>query len=243
MFRGGYPEVLGRKATRINDWFKSYVTAVIQRDIREVSNITDVGAMQTVLSLLARRCGNLLKISDITRLSGVKNTTLQRYISILETVFFVYRNKPWHRTIDAKLTKTPKVYLNDTGLLCYLTGVSRDDLAAKTSTYTGAILENFVFNELQKQISQSDINPQMYHFRTVSGKETDIVLEARNNRKIGLEIKASSNVVSSDFEGIREFRQVVGDDFHMGAVLYAGNEVINFGKDLYAVPLANIFQC
>jgi predicted AAA+ superfamily ATPase len=242
MFVGGYPEILRRKITRISDWFRSYVTTIIQRDVREILNVSDPTTLRTVLGLLARRCGNLLNVSDISRLSGVKNTTLQRYMSVLETVFFVHRNGPWHKGIDAKLTKSPKVYMNDAGLLCYLAGVSRDDLIAKETPYTGAILENFVFNELQKQISWSDIDLQMYHFRTVTGREVDIVLEAGDGRKVALEVKAASNVSFSDFEGIREFECCTGGDLHAGVVLYIGDRVINFGKNLRALPMANIFR-
>jgi predicted AAA+ superfamily ATPase len=238
---GGYPEALERKSARAAAWFKSYLTAIIQRDARDIANISDIAALQTILELLARRCGNLLNASDISRLSGVKNTTTQRYISILEKVFLVYRNKPWHRTVDARLVKTPKAYLNDSGLLCHLLGVSLEDLIDKKSPFTGAVLENFVFNEIQKQISWSRANPEMYHFRSVGGREVDFILELRNRQKIGVEIKASSTVTNSDFNGLNEFKRLVGEDFLRGIVLYCGNKALRFGQNLFAVPIANLF--
>jgi predicted AAA+ superfamily ATPase len=242
MYVGGYPEALERNGDRISAWFKSYVTAIIQRDIREISNIPDISPLQTVLELLARRCGNLLNVSDLSRLSRVKNTTLQRYLLILEQIFFIYRNKPWHKTIDARLIKTPKVYMNDAGLLCYLLGVYRNDLIDKKSVFTGAILENFVFNELQKQIALSDRKPEIYHFRTVAGKEVDFILELRNRKKVGIEVKAASSVTYSDFEGLNEFKRIAGEDFFRGIVLYGGDKVLPFAKNLLAVPIANIFK-
>lgn len=237
MHSGGYPEALERKGARQSAWFKSYVTAIIQRDIKEISNVSDVCAVQTVLELLAGRCGNLLNMSDISRLSGVKNATLQRYVSILEKVFLIYRNKPWHKTVAAKLVKTPKVYANDTGLLCYLLGVGLNDLISKKSAFIGAILENFIFNELQKQIGWSSCAPEIYHFRSLAGKEVDFILESRDSRKVGVEVKASSTITSSDFSGLNEFKNISGEKFFRGVALYGGNKTLQFGKDLFAVPI------
>jgi predicted AAA+ superfamily ATPase len=191
--------------------------------------------------MLARRCGNLLNVSDVSRLSSIKNTTLQRYLTLLERVFIIYINKPWHKSIDAKLIKTPKVYMNDSGLLCYLLGVSLNDLISKKSGFTGAILENFVFNELQKQISWSDLHPEIYHFRNTNGKEVDFILELRNQKKVGIEVKAASTITDSDFEGLREFSRVAGGDFFRGIVLYNGSNTLQFGENLFAVPIASMF--
>jgi predicted AAA+ superfamily ATPase len=242
MYAGGYPEVLGRKTDRISAWFKSYVTAIIQRDVKAISNISDITALYTLLEMLARRCGNLLNVSDISRLISIKNTTLQRYLTLLERVFIIYINKPWHKSVDARLVKTPKVYMNDSGLLCYLLGVSLDDLISKKSDFTGAILENFIFNELQKQISWSDSHPEMYHFRNTNGKEVDFILELRNQKKVSIEVKASSTVTSSDFEGLREFNRITKDDFFRGIILYNGNSTLQFGENLFAVPIMSMFH-
>jgi predicted AAA+ superfamily ATPase len=241
MYAGGYPEVLERKTSRISAWFRSYITAIIQRDVKAISNISDITALHTLLEMLARRCSNLLNVSDVSRLSSIKNTTLQRYLTLLERVFIIYINKPWHKSVDARLVKTPKVYMNDSGLLCYLLGVSLNDLISKKSNFTGAILENFVFNELQKQICWSDLHPEIYHFRNTNGKEVDFILELRNQKKIGIEVKASSTVTNSDFEGLREFSRIAKDDFFRGIILYSGNNTLQFGENLFAVPIASMF--
>jgi predicted AAA+ superfamily ATPase len=242
MYAGGYPEVLGRKTDRISAWFKSYIAAIIQRDVKAISNISDITALYTILEMLARRCGNLLNVSDVSRLSSIKNTTLQRYLTLLERVFMIHINKPWHKSIDARLVKTPKVYMNDSGLLCYLLGVSLDDLISKKTDFTGAILENFIFNELQKQISWSNSCPEIYHFRNTNGKEVDFVLELRNRKKVGIEVKAASTVTNSDFEGLHEFSRITKDDFFRGIVLYNGNNTLQFGENLFAVPIMSVFH-
>jgi predicted AAA+ superfamily ATPase len=242
MYTGGYPEVLGRKTDRISAWFKSYITAIIQRDVKAISNISDITALYTLLEMLARRCGNLLNVLDVSRLSSIKNTTLQRYLTLLERVFIICINRPWHKSVDARLVKTPKVYMNDSGLLCYLLGVSLNDLISKKSDFTGAILENFIFNELQKQISWSNSCPEIYHFRNINGKEVDFILELRNQKKIGIEVKASSTVTNSDFEGLREFSRITKDDFFRGIVLYNGSNLLQFGENLFAVPIMSMFH-
>lgn len=240
LFIGGYPEVRERNLERVSAWFNSYITSIVQRDIRQITNITDVTAIQTILELVSRRCGNLLNISDISRLSGIKNTTLQRYLSILESVFLICRNKPWHKTIDAKLSKSPKAYLSDTGLLCYLLGVSLNDLETKKNPCVGAILENFVFNELQKQISWSNKMPKIYHFRNTIGKEVDFILELRNNQKVGIEVKSSATVTKSDFEGLYALQKITKENFCKGIILYTGDKIIQFEESLFAVPITNM---
>jgi predicted AAA+ superfamily ATPase len=118
-----------------------------------------------------------------------------------------------------------------------LLGVGLNDLISKKSAFIGAILENFIFNELQKQIGWSSCAPEIYHFRSLAGKEVDFILESRDSRKVGVEVKASSTITSSDFSGLNEFKNISGEKFFRGVALYGGNKTLQFGKDLFAVPI------
>ena len=98
-------------------------------------------------------------------------------------------------------------------------------------------MESFVAAELKKQSSWSKTKPSLFHFRTVLGREVDWVLEDRSGRVVGIEVKASKTITSSDVQGMKALRETAGKHFHAGVVFYAGEEVVPFGQGLHACPL------
>lgn len=239
LFRGGYPEVQTRSMRRIALWFQAYLTTLIQRDIRDIANISDVAGIQKILLLSAHRACNLFNLSDIARLSGVKNTTVQRYFSLLEAIFLVQRLLPWNKTLDARIVKTPKLFFLDTGLLTYLLSKSCESIVNTQDHTNGVLLENLVHCELKKHISWSQEPTNIYFYRTHSGKEIDFILE-RNQRKIAIEVKFSSTVTAHDFDNMKQLQKEDPPLFDKGIVLYTGKTVIPFGTNFQAVPIVNL---
>jgi uncharacterized protein len=131
--------------------------------------------------------------------------------------------------------------LSDTGLLTYLLGANEERLA-EDSSLLGRVLENFVVTELRKQASWGKTKPQIFHFRTQTGQEVDIVMEDAAGRLVGVEVKASATVNSSDFKGLHALQEIAGRRFTRGVLLYTGAEAIAFGADLFALPLASLWQ-
>lgn len=238
--RGGYPEVLQRtEPRRIDAWFRSYLTSIIERDIRDLANIEGYRELPHLLQLLATRAGGLLNFSDLSRISKITNSTLKRYLALLEAVFLFVPLPAWYRNEEKRLVKSPKIYLNDTGLLMHLRGMNPARLADRN--VAGEILENFVVMELRKQQAWSHTLPKLYHFRTSTGKEVDVVLEAPDGRLVGIEIKASSEASVSDFSGLKELAELASAQFARGIVLYSGRETVSFGKQLMAAPIPTLW--
>jgi uncharacterized protein len=125
--------------------------------------------MPKLLSLIASRAGGLLNSADLSRSLGIPSTTLKRYLSLLELVFLVVPLQPWFSNKGKRLIKAPKIYVNDTGLLCHLIGVNTAAVVSD-STLMGGIVENFVMMELVKQLTWSETRANLYHFRTASGQ-------------------------------------------------------------------------
>ncbi len=241
LYHGGYPEVLSRtEPRRIDAWFRSYLTSIIERDIRDLANIEGYRELPNLLQLLAARAGGLLNFSDLSRIGKMSNTTLKRYVSLLEAVFLFVPLPAWYKNEEKRLVKSPKIYLNDTGLLMHLRGMSKDRLTDRN--IAGEIVENFVVMELEKQRAWSRTMPTLYHFRTSSGKEVDLVLEAPDGRLMGIEVKSRSEANSSDFSGLKELASLAGDQFCRGIVLYSGKETVSFGANLTAMPIAGMWQ-
>lgn len=242
MLRGGFPEIIERPDfERRRAWFRSYLTTILQRDVRDLSNIEGLTDFPRLLALLATRVANLLNLSDVSRATTISQTTLKRYLTLLQTTYLVSLLPPWTSNLGARLVKTPKLMFNDAGLLAHLLGVDQERLL-ENSTLLGSLLENFAALEIRKQISWSKAQPQMFHFRTHTGQEVDIVLEEASGRLVGLEVKASASVNKNDFKGLQAFAALTGKKFRRGILLYTGREALSFGKDLAALPIAALWQ-
>ena len=239
---GGYPEPLSRPSqSRRRAWFTSYITAILQRDVRDLSNIEGLTEMPRLLELLATRMASLLNVADISRSAGMPYTTLQRYMTLLQATFLIQHLPAWSSNLGIRLTRSPKVIINDTGLAASLIGLNVDRLQGESVLF-GHILENFVAMEVIKCIGVSAIQPKPFHYRTTAGIEVDLVLEAPDGRLVAVEVKASATVTANDFRGVRSFAEVTGDRFARGIVFYTGQQVIPFGERLYAIPVQALWS-
>jgi len=147
---------------------------------------------------------------------------------------------PWSGNLGSRLIRTPKVFLNDTGLLAHLVGLTLERMAFDP-VLAGGALENFVLTELRKQSTWSRVQPQFYFWRTAAGREVDIVMEDRAGRLVGIEIKSSATLVSGDLRGLNALAEAAGKRWVRGVVLYAGTEVIPFASNLHAVPISQLW--
>ncbi len=237
ILRGGYPEVLGRaSAARRQAWFQSYITSLLQRDVRDLVNVERLTALPRLLSLLATRAASLLNTSELSRTSGIPLSTLKRYLALFETTFLIQLLPAWSGNLGKRLVKAPKLFLSDTGVLASLLGANHR-LLERDRTLAGPLLENFVVMELFKHVSWSQVRPRLFHFRTQTGQEVDLVLEDAAGRVVGIEVKASASVSAKDFKGLRTLAEAVGEGFLRGLVLYAGTESIPFGGAFHALPV------
>jgi predicted AAA+ superfamily ATPase len=242
VIRGGYPAVVSRSTYgRRRAWFASYLTAILQRDVRSLANIEGLTEMPRLLSLLASRSGQLLNFAEIASSAAIPQTTLKRYMTLPEITFLVQELRPWLVNLGKRLVKSPKVLLNDTGLISYLLGL-REDHLNQESTLLGPLLENFVVMELRKQITWSRSHPALYHFRLHTGQEVDIVLDYPDGTVVGIEVKASATATPGDFRGIYALKEAAGKRFRRGLVLYLGAETIPFAANLFALPVSSLWS-
>lgn len=241
MLTGGFPEMLKRKdRERQNAWFKSYITTILQRDVRDIANIEKLSDLPKLLGLFASRAGTLLNFAELSRSSAIPQTTLKRYVGLLDAIFMIYILPAWSGNLSKRLIKTPKLYLNDTGLLSHLIGFEPDKILSDSLSW-GRLLENFLLMELLKQASWSKFNLSLYHFRYASGQEVDFVIERSDGKLVAVEVKATAKVAESDFKQIKVFADETGKRFLKGIVLYTGKEAIPFAKNLFALPVETLW--
>ncbi len=197
--------------------------------------------LPNVLSVLAERVGNLNNLTDVGRITDINKVTLKRYYRLLQMVFLVVEVPAWFTSKEKRLAKSPKVYLNDTGLSCYLKQLTQEDFMNNRAKI-GPLLENFCLMELKKQATWHEIKPDIYHYRTQSGSEVDIVLEGHNKHIVGIEIKASTTIKKSDLSGMKSLKEIAGSTFKKGIVLYTGEQAMAMDDDIYDLPINSVWE-
>lgn len=239
---GGYPAALARSAGRRRaTWYRDYLDAIVQRDVRDLARLRSLDVLPRLLALAAGQTGRLLNVSELSGPFNVSRQTIREYVTLLQQVFLLEELPPWHSNRLSRLVKTPKLHAGDTGLACALLGVDAATLAADR-TLLGQLLETFVFQELRRQASWHDESLSFFHFRDRDDFEVDIVMERGAHDIAAVEVKASATVTSGDFRGLHKLREAAGRHFVCGVVLYDGETTTSFGEKMFAVPVRRLWE-
>jgi predicted AAA+ superfamily ATPase len=241
ILRGGFPVAhFLNDLQDINRWVRSYLQTMMERDVRDISNIEGLRELPRLFRLLATRCGNLLNASEISRSLGMVNMTLNRYMRLLEILYFIYLLPAWYSNLGKRVTKSPKFYICDTAIMAQLMEVNQDRLQNDPSL-AGQFLENFIFTELLKQRSWSSIPFELYHFRD-GDAEVDFVLEQPDGSVVGIEVKSANKVRTDDLKGLKHLKKLSESKFKRGIVLHSGSQIELLEKDIYAIPLQALWS-
>jgi len=199
-----------------------------------LADIRDIDSFIKFVGILASRSGTILNKSSLSNDIGIKDITTENYLSTISRIYQATLLKPYFVNIGKQFVKSPKVFFNDTGVLCSLLRIgSKEQLLS--SPYIGQVFETFVFCELQKHLSYLQTSSQMFHYRTNDKKEIDFIIEIEN-QLLAIEVKQSSSVTKDDFRHIIDL-QTRYDKKILGVVFYNGEMVIEFSDDLVAVPI------
>jgi len=239
---GGYPAALARAAGRRRAaWYRDYLDAMVQRDVRDLARIASLDVLPRLLTLAAGQTARLLNVLELSGPFNVSRPTIRDYLTLLQRVFLLEELPPWHSNRLSRLVKTPKLHMGDTGLACALMGVDAAALNADRPLL-GQVLETFVYQELRRQASWHEDAHSFFHFRDRDGVEVDIVIERGARSIAGVEVKASATVTAADFRGLRKLREATGRAFAAGVVLYDGETATSFGDGLFAVPIRFLWE-
>ena len=239
---GGYPEALTRSGwRRRQDWHLDYIEAIVQRDLRDMARIEQLGAMPRLLRVLAEHSGQLVNYSGMGAPLGMNHVTTRRYTGILENVFLVHTLPPWYTNVLKRVTKSPKLHFLDAGLLAALRGLTPLRLR-RDRTRFGAVLESFVLGEILKLAGWAEDRYTLSHFRDKERNEVDIVIEDGLGRMVGIEVKASATVSGGDFSGLCRLAAAAGERFVLGLVLYDHERTVPFGERMAATPVSTLWS-
>ncbi len=233
---GGMPFLYSSEGIEPSRYYSDYIDTYISRDIADMRQIHDMDRFMRFLRLLAGRTGQLVNASALAGDTGVTSTTIGSWISLLETSHLIYILKPWYRSRTSQVVKTPKIYFTDTGVACFLLGITtpaqvlRDPLA-------GSLFENMVVVEaLKARYDSYAADDGLFFYRTGNGTEIDLLLDRRDRMDL-FEIKAGQAVAGSYLRAMKSFIQNYNEAgihvvFAGQGCRYLGAEFLNY-MDVY----------
>jgi uncharacterized protein len=217
--KGGYPRIYDREMNA-SEWLLNYITTYVERDVRQIINISDLNSFQKFIALCAGRIGQLINFSSLANELSISYHTVQKWLSILETAFITYRLYPYHKNFNKRLVKTPKLYFYDTGLACALLGI-RTVEQLQLHFLKGGLFENMVITELYKQSYNDGILPSYYFWRDNKGMEIDCLV-TNGGQMTAVEIKSGATIHPNFFKNLLYFQELTGLSSQQLVLLYGG---------------------
>jgi len=217
MLKGFYPPIYDQEIPPA-DWCPNYIRTYIEKDVRQIKNITDLIVFERFIKLLAGRSGQELNNSALAVETGVDVKTIQSWIGILESSFIIYLLKPHHKNFNKTIVKRPKVYFYDSAIVCYLLGI-RDNTQLQTHPLRGAIFEGMVVTELIKKRTNAGLPINLFYWRDKTGHEIDIIID-NAGKLIPIEIKSGKTINTEFFKNMDYWSNL--SNAKKSIVLYAG---------------------
>lgn len=237
-----YPEIAtDAKIDRIK-WFDSYLTTILNRDIKSLSDLKNPEIMVALLSLLSTRTGGLLNNTEVAKELGVDYRTYEKMFTFALNSFLVFNVKPWARPnkLSKRFVKSPKLYFTDCNFLSYIMKRDIDEMYENDKKAFGHVFENFVATELLKSAKLNNL--ELSHYRTQSGKEADFVLENAQGDVVGIEVKSVKDIDKKAYSGLLELKELCSDKFKKGIILYTGNDIVPLSEKIWAVPVCYFWE-
>lgn len=237
LYRGYLPPVCSlAKESHVADWWLGYTRTYLERDLRSVSQVTNLADFRKIMSLLSSSTAQILNQANISRASRVSQPTVGRYLNLLETTGLFFRLSPYSRNVRKRVVKSPKLFCVDTGLACSLAGLKSSK--ALVPEHRGRLFETLAFHNLLARTAIE--GGSLYHLRTQGGmeREVDFVLETAG-RFVTIEVKAAATAEFKDADPMLQLKDLLPSWSH-GIVIYNGREVRKLADHVWAMPAALI---
>ena len=235
IFKGLYPPVYDRGIPP-DKWFQNYIRTYIERDVRQLKNISNLSVFEKFIRLCAGRCGQLLNLSSLAIETGVDHKTIASWIGVLESSFIIHLLRPHHQSFNKRLVKMPKLYFYDTGLVCSLLSI-RSKEQVREHPLRGNLFENFIVGELIKERFNRGLLSNLYFWRDNSGNEIDVILDEAGSL-YPIEIKSGKTITSDYFKGLLFWNKLIPDVG--GSVIYGGDTDQNRSNGMQVISWLNL---
>lgn len=231
IFKGGYPPIYDQPVDAVN-WYANYIRTYVERDVRQLKNITNLNLFERFLKLCAGRTGQLLNMNSLAIETGVDAKTIGSWLNVLESSFIVFRLQPHHANFNKRIVKMPKLYFYDTGLLCSLLGLKNADQLT-FHPLAGNMFENMLVTEIVKQKYNRGSNVQLFFWRDNTGHEIDMLIDTGTNL-YPIEIKSGKTITSEFFKGLQFWNKITGKQG--GTIIYGGDQSQKRSNNINVFP-------
>lgn len=238
IFSGAYPEPLYKNIDTV-DWYPNYINTYVERDVRQLKNITDLALFMKFLRLCAGRTGQILNMQSLGNDCGIDAKTVQAWLYILQSSYIIYLLRPFYNNYNKRIIKAPKLYFYDTGVACSLLGLQNlEQLAFHPSI--GALFENMMIIDLLKQRLNNGLQDNLYYWRDKTGNELDVLLDTAT-AVTAVEIKAGATMNSDYQKGLLYFKDLADDKKKLKTIIcYTGSVIQNRSNGIEVRPWEKI---
>jgi predicted AAA+ superfamily ATPase len=231
IYSGGYPAVTFN-AINPQFWFPSYIRTYVERDVRQIKNISNLTLFQKLLYLCAGRIGQLLNLNSLAIECGVDHKTIHSWLGILQASYVIHLLAPYYNNYSKRILKSPKLYFHDTGLACALLGI-HDSQQLYQHSSRGSLFENYVINELLKVRSNQGLRSNLFFWRDVSGHEIDVVAD-HGSYATAIELKSGMTVTPDFFKALTFWQSLTKNK--KCYVIYSGEDVQKRNNGMEVIP-------
>jgi predicted AAA+ superfamily ATPase len=218
------------------DYYASYLQTYIERDVRDITNVHDMGAFIKFVKSAAALSGEQLNYTTLAEICGMDVNTTKRWVSILETSGLVYILQPYYNNFNKRLTKTPKIYFLETGLLCYLCGWNTPQQLTSGARW-GHIFETFAVGEILKSYYNNGVlYPPLYYYRDKEKNEIDLIIED-GATLYPVEIKTSSDPNKNMVNGFEILKNIPDKQTGAGALICPSKKLLPLTGNVMIVPV------
>jgi predicted AAA+ superfamily ATPase len=232
LFTGGYPRIYDR-SVEPTLYYADYTETYVERDVRTISTIENLDIFIRFTKLCAGRIGQLINYQSLANECGISVKTVRSWLSILEASYVIFLLQPYYRNYNKRLIKSPKLYFHDTGLACYLLGLT-SGLQLKTHYLRGELFENMVINEYLKQCYNAGVQPHVYFWRDSNKNEVDLLFEQDGELNL-CEIKPAKTMNHHFFDALAKLGVLANVAPEHRYVVYGGTEAFS-GKNGSFIP-------
>ena len=222
IFFGSYPRIYDEKLDP-TDWLGDYFQTYVERDVRDTINIVDLKRFNQFIRLLGGRVGQLMSFSSLGSDAGVTQPTAKSWFSALESTYICFSLEPHFKKFNKRITKAPKIYFYDTGLLCYLLRIKNSEQLS-LHPLKGQIFENWVIAEYMKYFFHQGKEAPLYFWRDQHGHEVDLVIDKGTHLDL-VEIKSGQTFQKDFMKNIQWLNKL--QNRTEGKCIYGGSNILN----------------
>jgi predicted AAA+ superfamily ATPase len=239
--RGGFPEAIQLEGHDRRKWHLDYVEALLERDLKDITNIQKHDVMARLIEVLAAWSTKYMDIAAICSGLALHRETLESYINALESLYLIERIRPWRKTDYDRVGKRPKIVMTDSGFMCSLLSWNPEQIRYQSDPL-GKLIETFICNEVSTQVEIHKGQYELFQYRDREKREIDLIIEREDQSLLGIEIKSASVVTENDFKHLLWFKNNLAKKKpFVGIILYTGDASASFGDNLWAVPISMLW--